>query len=98
MNVKEEAITVYGGMCINCGASDYRILCFDHVYDDGNLRRKKCSYERAGGAKFAAKLKREGWPDYIQLLCFNCNHLKRIGELDVKALNIKRQMARNSYQ
>ncbi len=78
---KKEAIEAYGGQCVGCGIEDYDLLCFDHVNDDGAERRKNCNTEKAGGAALAAKLRREHWPDYIQLLCFNCNHLKKLGRL-----------------
>jgi hypothetical protein len=72
--VRREAIQIYGGECQGCGIDDHRVLCFDHIFDDGAEERKKT--KNRTGARFAAWLKREGWPLDYQLLCWNCNYLK----------------------
>lgn len=70
-----QAIVVLGGICVRCGFSDVRALQIDHI--DGN------GYGQHGGmhgkgrprAVYAriAKGDREGF----QLLCANCNWIKR---------------------
>lgn len=78
---KRIAIDGYGGQCVNCGITDHDLLCFDHVNNDGAERRERCTYERTGGAALAAKLIKLGFPRDFQLLCFNCNHLKKLGRI-----------------
>ena len=81
--VRLEAIQVYGGKCQGCGIDDERVLCFDHILDDGAELRKR---GQPTGRKLASWLKRNGWPLDFQLLCWNCNFLKlqRINEVKRK--------------
>lgn len=69
---KLKAIQQYGGKCSRCGFEDWRALQFDHISDDGTRDRL-----RARDSAF-------GYYDYImtntakfQLLCGNCNWIKR---------------------
>jgi hypothetical protein len=65
------AIEFLGGKCARCGFGDLRALQIDHVNGGGNIERKsiglKKTYERAV----------TGASGY-QLLCANCNMIKRI--------------------
>ena len=63
--------------CVICGFSDERALCFDHVFNDGYMDRKKYSTtSRYWWKKYADNqdLARER----LQVLCFNCNQIKEI--------------------
>jgi hypothetical protein len=63
-DTRQEAIAAYGGKCVCCGESNPAFLTFDHKNNDGHLDRV---------SHIAAKLKREGWPDQVRLMCYNCN-------------------------
>lgn len=52
-----------------CGESDHDVLQFDHK--DGLQGEVRVS-----GIRLYARLRRENWPDYIQLLCANC-HIRK---------------------
>ena len=61
-----------GGKCVRCGFSDWRALCFDHINGDGNKERTfKSSHTTL---RRVLKGRIEG----IQLLCYNCNQIKKI--------------------
>lgn len=72
---RREAIEKYGGACVRCGIEDQRVLCFDHVNDDGAEMRRLKKHPKSG-YNLCVWLKKHGWPDFIQLLCANCNLLK----------------------
>jgi hypothetical protein len=71
-------IMAAGGACICCGFSDPRALQFDHINGDGFADRKTskkianiCTEER-----YIEALERLG--SELQLLCANCNWIKRV--------------------
>lgn len=71
--LRSAAIEFLGGLCVGCGFSDARALQIDHVHGGGNVERRKMSnsYSRKICQKVLA-----GAPSY-QLLCANCNWIKR---------------------
>ncbi len=68
---KKAAIEHYGGKCARCGERIYEFLCFDHVNDDGAKHRILVK-----PPAFPTWLKNNGYPDWVQTLCFNCNAKK----------------------
>ena len=69
---RDEAIAFLGGVCLRCGFSDPRALQIDHINSDGGEERRRFKHSRS-------KLFREvlaGKPHY-QLLCANCNQIKK---------------------
>ena len=71
--LREDAINQYGGpTCVNCGETFTKVLVLDHINDDGAQDRKK----RGVGKQFLFSLKRDGWPEGLQVMCTNCNSLK----------------------
>lgn len=68
-----EALAAYGGQCRCCGERGWRFLALDHVDDDGHVHR---AAGKKSGYTFHRKLKLEGYPNYIQILCHNCNVAK----------------------
>ncbi len=81
LRLRQEIIDAYGGKCANpeCGIADTDVLCVDHIHDDGFKERKSGSY----GSKFYYRLRAEGFPkDRYQLLCANCNMIKRRTHVD----------------
>lgn len=72
VRLREAVIAYLGGRCIRCGYADTRALEIDHVSGDGRsdpLRRDAKGFHRAILAG-----RRDG---RVQLLCANCNRLKR---------------------
>lgn len=68
---KLEAIAYYsrGTMsCACCGEGELVFLTIDHVNGDGAEHRRQTRDTNVG-----VVLKRAGWPDGYQVLCFNCN-------------------------
>ena len=54
--------------CSCCGESQERFLTLDHINNDGAEHRKIVG--RGGVIK---NVKREGYPEGLRVLCFNCN-------------------------
>ena len=67
---RQEIIDHFGGECVQCGFSDSRALQFDHINDDGVADRA-----RWNGAIPQVQLLLH--PEKYQLLCANCNQIKR---------------------
>lgn len=70
--LKREVLAHYSNgepRCLCCGESHVEMLTLDHVNNDGKQDR----LVRGIGMTFYAKLKRDGYPDGLQTLCFNCN-------------------------
>ena len=76
--IKNEVFDLLGGECQSCGFLDRRALQVDHVGGGGNLERKKHS-----GTSFFLKVKSEIDSGEYQLLCANCNWIKRAVALEV---------------
>lgn len=67
----------YGGVCACCGEGNPLFLTIDHVNNDGykiRPRNKKSnSEENQFSGHYYTRIIKEGFPDYLQLLCWNCN-------------------------
>ena len=72
--LKAEAVAAYGGRCAHCGEDDPVVLQLAHRYRDGAARHRE-SGRRLVGTNLIRRIKQEGWPDWILLLCANC-HLR----------------------
>lgn len=71
---KMEALKRYGGdppTCACCGVQHVEFLNLDHVNGDGGAVRR--ANPRMSGLYLALWLKKNGWPDGIRVLCWNCN-------------------------
>lgn len=77
--VRQEAVAYYGGKCAKCGITDYRILQIDHIENNGYKHRKEIKTWQ-----FPMWLKKNGYPKGYQILCCNCNWLKRVEDNDIK--------------
>lgn len=66
---RQKLINDFGGKCVKCGFSDWRALQFDHVNGNGSTMNKKLGSYRN---KYIRK-----HPKQYQLLCANCNWIKR---------------------
>jgi len=56
--------------CACCGETEMEFLTIDHIHGDGNKERKKIGY---GGLGFYYWLKKNGFPEGYQVLCYSCN-------------------------
>ena len=75
--IRLNAIAKYGGTCICCGESESRFLTFNHVNNDGVFHRRELAY--TSGHAIVHWVRKNNYPDNIQLLCYNCNHAKTYG-------------------
>ena len=71
--LRREVLDAYGGKCVRCGFSDERALQIDHV-DGGGCQHRK---QFGGQVSFMYWLRRVGFPKNFQILCANCNWIKR---------------------
>ena len=69
-----------GSECIKCGVNDERVLCIDHIFGGGSIERKKF-----GGAYYRRVFEKiKNGTDEYQLLCCNCNQIKKIEEKETQ--------------
>lgn len=79
----------YGcGKCVECGFDDIRALSIDHTMGGGCAHRKEILEENAkikfqdrnggGGHNFYRWLKNNNFPNGYQVLCMNCQQIKKI--------------------
>lgn len=71
-NHRDAALAGYGAICKCCGISQREFLCFDHVNNDGAAHRRNMK----GSIKFYKWIKKNDFPNTIQVLCHNCNMAK----------------------
>jgi hypothetical protein len=72
--VRAEVIAVYGGQCACCAEATSRFLTIDHKNGDGAEHRRSLPKGRKTDMYRWAKA--NGYPDDLQLLCFNCNYAR----------------------
>ena len=60
--------------CQNCDIEDIRVLTLDHIYNNGNIHRKKNS--NCSGNGLYHWIIKNNFPPIFQVLCMNCNWLK----------------------
>lgn len=66
--LRKEVFAAYGGKCGWCGEDDRLVLELHHINHDSLPKG-----DRKGSNKFLYKLKREGFPPYVMLVCANCH-------------------------
>ena len=64
--------------CKHCETEDVRVLTIDHINNNGAEHRKELG---SSGTQFYSWLRKNGYPEGYQVLCFNCNWIKRL-EMD----------------
>jgi len=72
-----EAIEKFGGKCSRCGFSDWRALQFDHRDGNGTKDRKLHRHNNFGYYNYVMQN-----PQKFDLLCSNCNWIKRFELLE----------------
>jgi hypothetical protein len=80
--LKKKVFDLYGNKCNLCGYGDVRVLQIDHILSNGKEHRK--TLINHGDAFFKDVL---AHPKYFQLLCANCNWLKRTTEKEHMAVD-----------
>ena len=77
-------LEVLGGKCNHCGFTDSRALQFDHIHGDGSKSRKESGNHRNRESYYRMLLQN---PEYtlsnIQILCANCNWIKRFDNNEI---------------
>lgn len=74
LRTRFEMIALMGGKCVKCGFSDHRALQVDHI----NASDTKWIDNKLGGYVFYRQLLRGEYDlSEFQLLCANCNWIKR---------------------
>jgi hypothetical protein len=71
--VRLEILAAYGGKCTCCGETDQRFLVIDHINGGGNKQRHSLNLRGAG---YYSWMKRNNYPQDLQVLCHNCNCAK----------------------
>jgi len=68
--LKSAVLAQYGNACVSCGFTDVRALQLDHKFGGGCQERKRHSLKTMYKMALAT-------PDRYQILCANCNWIKR---------------------
>ena len=66
--------TLGGYICVQCGFTDKRSLDIEHIYNDGNISRKKIT--RYDGF-YRDIIKNSKLKKTLQIMCRNCNEIKK---------------------
>jgi len=69
--LRQDILAVLGDRCVICGFSDIRALQVDHIRGGGTAELREI------GAKAIYRKIRNGNTEGYQLLCANCNWIKR---------------------
>lgn len=83
---KEKLFALFGARCNFCGFSDIRALQLDHIHRSKFPRGHTF---RSGAALYAAILRGQFNLNEFQLLCANCNWIKKIEEKEHKPVLTK---------
>lgn len=78
---KKAIIDLLGGKCVKCGFTDCRALQIDHI--NGNSKDDPRNVRRGGTIYYTEVLKfliTNPFQTFYQLLCANCNWIKRAEE------------------
>ena len=83
--LKREVYAHYGGGaigCCRCGFGDIRALSIDHINGGGNQHR----VETGRGNSFWRWLKKNNYPSGFQILCMNCQFIKRYENKELEVI------------
>lgn len=82
-NIKVEVLSKYGKssrpQCCwrNCKVRDLDMLSLDHIFNDGKIDRNRPDF-KGGGHRFYLWVKKLGFPEKYQTLCFNHQFKKEL--------------------
>ena len=68
--LRQQVIEHYGSQCVCCSENELRFLTIDHINKDGGKRRKDGEPKAGSLYRWIVDM---GFPDDLQLLCWNCN-------------------------
>jgi len=85
--IKSQIFEILGNKCSRCGFSDLRVLQIDHKFGKGNEDRKYKNASYKYYRLILEKLKANS-QDY-QLLCANCNIIKKFEECELNQWNYR---------
>jgi len=71
---RQKVFTHYGAKCACCGESEQSFLTIDHINGDGAAQRRNARL--TAGKNYYRYIIQQGFPDDLQLLCWNCNMSK----------------------
>ena len=66
----------YGGKCACCGIDELCFLTIDHINNDGFIERGTKKNGPSGYFMYK-KIIAKGYPNDLQVMCFNCNIAKQ---------------------
>ena len=75
---KQIAVDKMGAVCNRCGFDDVRALQFDHINPAVGKSRRSSGLERVKDVLL--------FPMHFQLLCANCNYIKRVENREAPSL------------
>lgn len=84
--LKRKVIQILGGKCIQCGVDDMRCLQLDHIHGGGTEERSKMNVRAI--YRFILNNPREEWEHKYQLLCANCNWIKKFENWEMRDRNV----------
>jgi hypothetical protein len=72
--VRQDVFEHYGMSCACCGEANMTFLTLHHTNGHGDEHRRSLFNGRSvGGFSFYAKLRKLGYPEGLQTLCWNCH-------------------------
>ncbi len=77
--IRLKALYAIGTSCVQCGFRDVRALHIDHINGGGSKEHKKYS-----GTSYYYHILKNPDPKKYQVLCANCNYIKRIENQECK--------------
>lgn len=77
LEVKKKTFSLLGGKCLRCGFLDIRALQIDHINGCEVSAAERCKAKERGDALYRAILRGEKDMSKYQLLCANCNVIKK---------------------
>lgn len=80
--LKQDIFDHYGRKCAHCPIDDLRVLTIDHINGGGTKHRKTFK----SPATFYTWLRRNNFPKGYQILCMNCQWLKRLTNNEIPKL------------
>ena len=76
--IRRQVIEHYGGKCVCCGEKEQAFLQLDHIDGNGNKHRREIEAKAGGRVSMVKWAWTNKYPDFLQLLCANCNMAKGI--------------------
>lgn len=78
--------------CTICWFNDIDTLCLDHIENNWNIHRKEMWVTKRAWINTYEVLRKQWYPEWIQILCANCNlkkEIKRKREIRLKNIYYK---------